>query len=302
MIIIDELINKKLAKYYKGNEISKSLKSMIHVETIYKMQLPDKVWDLIKQFMIYDKEYYKVVMESKNGYIIKNGKFFTIPRVFNNLRLTELDLDDNQIKDITALTNALSTNTTLTTLSLWKNQITDITALANALSTNTKLTTLRFGCNPSPLIRQIQRDAQSTNTTLTELSLRLNQITDITALGNALKTNSTLTELYLGGNQITDIKALANALSTNAKLTFLYLNSNQITDITALANALLTNTTLFELHLWSNQITDIKALANALKTNSTLKRLWLFDNQIADNDKDILRRAWTDAWDKSLFL
>ena len=36
----------------------------------------------------------------------------------------------------------------------------------------------------------------------TELYLGFNQITDITALGNALNTNSTLTELDLGGNQM----------------------------------------------------------------------------------------------------
>ena len=71
-MIINTESNKKIAKYYKGNEISNSLKSMIHVETIYKIQLPDKVWDLIKQFMIWDKEYYKLLMESKDGYIMTN--------------------------------------------------------------------------------------------------------------------------------------------------------------------------------------------------------------------------------------
>ena len=221
-MIIDTLQNQKLATYYKGNEISNSLKSMIHVNTIitYKIQLPDKVWDLIKQFMIYDKEYYKVVMESENGYIIKNGKFFTIPRIFNNARLTSLDLDDNQITDITALTNALSTNTTLTVLSLSGNQITDITALANALLINT-----------------------------------------------------TLTVLILSGNQITDITALANALLTNTTLTVLILSRNQITDIHGTRQRSETNTKLIELHLWENQITDITALGNALNTNSTINRI-----------------------------
>ena len=55
-----------------------------------------------------------------------------------------------------------------------------------------------------------------------------NQITDITALGNALNTNSTLTELYLSVNQITDITALGNALNTNSTLTTLWLDNNQI--------------------------------------------------------------------------
>ena len=45
-MIIDTLQNQKLATYYKSNEISNSLKSMIHVKVTYEIQLPDKVWDL----------------------------------------------------------------------------------------------------------------------------------------------------------------------------------------------------------------------------------------------------------------
>ena len=62
----------------------------------------------------------------------------------------------------------------------------------------------------------------------TELWLHNNQITDITALGNALNTNSTLTTLGLGDNQITDITALGNALNTNSTLTKLHLLNSQI--------------------------------------------------------------------------
>ena len=80
MIIIDKLQNQKLAKYYNGNNISNSLKSMIHVNTIitYKIQLPDKVWDLIKQFILYynDEPYLaiKIYKYNKNKiYIIKKN-------------------------------------------------------------------------------------------------------------------------------------------------------------------------------------------------------------------------------------
>ena len=180
MIIIDELINQKLATYYNGNNISNSLKSMIHIETIYKIQLPNGVWKLIKEFMIYGKDECILATkfyQSKEPYIIHQGKFFTIPSVFNNYTLTELHLENNEIKDISTLANALNTNSTLTYLNLSDNQITDVTALGNALNTNS---------------------------TLTELRLYHNPITDITALGNALHTNSTLDYLYLGGNQITD--------------------------------------------------------------------------------------------------
>ena len=218
-MILDTLQNQKLATYYKGNEISNSLKSIIHViPAQYKIQLPDKVWKLIKEFMIYGTDECILATkfyQSKEPYIIHRGKFFTLPNVFNNSTLTKL----------------------------WLNE---------------------------------------------------NQITDITALGNALNTNSTLIRLYLSDNQITDITALSNALNTNYTLTVLVLGSNQITDITALGNALNTNSTLTYLDIYDNQITDITALGNALNTNSTLTTLELSLNQITDNDKDILRQAWGD--------
>tara|TARA_Y100000389_G_scaffold97142_1_gene93931 strand:+ start:775 stop:1305 length:531 start_codon:yes stop_codon:yes gene_type:complete len=153
-MILDTLQNQKLATYYKGNEISNSLKSMIHVNTIitYKIQLPDKVWKLIKEFMIYGKDECilatKIYQSKKVFCIIKQGKFFTIPSVFNKkYTLTRLNLDKNQITDITALANALNTNSTLTYLNLAWNEITDITALANTLRTNSTLTKLNLQYN-----------------------------------------------------------------------------------------------------------------------------------------------------------
>ena len=237
-MILDTLINQKLDKYYKGNDISKSLKSMIHVKLTYEIQLPDKVWTLIKQFIIWDKEYYKLVKETDNAYIIKNGKFFTIPSVFNkftaigNARNSHIELRELRKLDLDRNPQYYITDSL-------KNPITDIMALGNALSTNS---------------------------TLTELYLGWNQIRDITALGNALKTNSTLTTLWLWRNQITDITALANALNTNSTLRDLNLSRNKIKDITALANALNTNSTLNTLYLKSNRITD--------NDKSLIRRAW----------------------------
>ena len=149
-MIIDTLQNQKLATYYKGNEISNSLKSMIHVETIYKIQLPNKVWDLIKQFMIYGKDECILATkfyQSKEPYSIHQGKFFTIPRVFNNSTLTGLYLSGNEITDMSALGNAFNTNSTLTRLDIGGNQITDISAIGNALNTNSTLTELSLSSN-----------------------------------------------------------------------------------------------------------------------------------------------------------
>ena len=86
-------------------------------------------------------------------------------------------------------------------------------------------------------------------TSLTELRLNDNNITDISMLGGL----TSLTELRLNDNNITDISMLGGL--TN--LERLFLANNNITDVSALAG--LTN--LIELFLRFNAITDITALA-----------------------------------------
>jgi Leucine-rich repeat (LRR) protein len=101
---------------------------------------------------------------------------------------------------------------------------------------------------------------------LTELDLRGNQISDIKPLQSLTK----LTWLVLGTNQISDIKPLQSL----TKLTAIELNNNKIIDITPLQS--LTN--LNSLLLNNNKITDIKPL------QSLTKLTWMFlgDNQITD--------------------
>lgn len=107
--------------------------------------------------------------------------------------LTELDLSENQIQNISVLANL----TQLTELWLYNNQIQDITPLANL----TQLTRLSLWGNQiqdiAPLANLIQ---------LTRLDLRYNQIQDIAPLTNLTQ----LTYLWLSDNQIQDITSLAN--------------------------------------------------------------------------------------------
>ena len=103
-------------------------------------------------------------------------------------------------------------------------------------------------------------------TNLTDLTLDLNQITDISPLAGLTK----LTYLALYGNGISDISPLAGL----TKLTGLWLHYNNITDISALAG--LTNLT--SLALSNNNITDISPLAGL----TNLTRLRLFNNNITD--------------------
>ena len=100
----------------------------------------------------------------------------------------------------------------------------------------------------------------------------------VAVLSEALKVNSTLVDLMLTINGISDAVALAEMLKINTSLTKLgLLGAACDTGIAALAEALHTNRTLKELVLCDPDIgaTGASALAQALKTNTTLKRLFL---------------------------
>ncbi|MEG4338481.1 leucine-rich repeat domain-containing protein [Microcoleus sp. D3_18_C2] len=108
--------------------------------------------------------------------------------------------------------------------------------------------------------------AQQILSSMTELNLCGNRITDISSLGSL----TNLTTLNLTLNKITDISSLGSL--TN--LTTLNLNYNQITDISILGS--LTNLTT--LHLGYNKITDISFLGSL----TNLTRLDLDKNEITD--------------------
>ena len=103
-------------------------------------------------------------------------------------------------------------------------------------------------------------------TSLTRLTLHLQQISDISLLSELIN----LTVLHLPGNQISDLSPLAEL--TN--LTSLMLSENQISDISPLAGLM----NLRGLNLARNQIVDISLLAEL--TNLTF--LELNGNQILD--------------------
>ena len=112
-------------------------------------------------------------------------------------------------------------------------------------------------------------DAQAADrilSSMTELDLSKNQITDISSLGSL----TNLTTLALFDNRITNISFLGSL--TN--LTTLDLSYNRITDFSSLGS--LTNLTT--LNLYNNQITDISFLGSL----TNLTTLHLGDNQITD--------------------
>ena len=96
------------------------------------LHIIEELWMLIKAFMIMSDEHRDLcrrVSASQKGVVIRDGvivPFLYFTNIFNRRAGTELDLSGNQITDITALGNALKTNSTLNELYLLDNQITDI--------------------------------------------------------------------------------------------------------------------------------------------------------------------------------
>ena len=125
-------------------------------------------------------------------------------------------------------------------------------------------------------------------TSLKDLRLAHNQLTDATEIGNL--TSLTLLMLHynqLGGNLPatgltslmlgdTQLRGRLPTFSQLTNLQKLWLQGNQITDISSLAN--LTTSSELELSLSYNQVTDISPLENL----TNLRGLWLIDNQVTD--------------------
>ena len=94
------------------------------------------------------------------------------------------------------------------------------------------------------------------------------------SIGELLKTNNTLTYLSLRNNNITDVQSIGEGLKTNNTLE-LFLDNNNITDVQSIGEGLKTNNTLWGLDLLIIillMIVEYKVLLMD-KTNNTLKTL-----------------------------
>ena len=192
------------------------------------------------------------------------------------MSLESLDLEGNQIRDISPLVNAkkleslslaqnpelkeidsISSLTNLKYLSLSENRIEDISAISKL----TALESLNLSRN------RISNIAPLSNLTKLEvLDLSLNKVHDISAVAKL----TLLKELNLASNQINDISPLKGLVD----LTRLILDSNYIKVIQDLESL----TDLKELSLADNEIQDVSPLA----TMAGLEQLDLSNNKIED--------------------
>ena len=181
------------------------------------------------------------------------------PEVSKLTRLTKLNLDDNQIKEIRNLEKLKK----LSDLNIMSNQITEIKNLEKL----TRLESLALNHNNIKEIKGLEKLKA-----LESLQLYLNQITEIKGLEKLIS----LTVLDLGRNKITEIKNL----EAHTKLWSLRIDQNQITEITGID----TLTRLRVLDLSKNKITEIKGIA----TLTNLLELNIEDNNIKTLPQSIL--------------
>jgi hypothetical protein len=145
-----------------------------------------------------------------------------------NRSLSKLDLGGNKFGDAggKALAGALKVNTTLTELGLQNCDLRDITDLANTLKVNRSLSKLRLGRNQiGDAGVKALAGALTANTALNELNLWDCGFKNITELADVLKSNRSLSILSLEQNKFGNAggKALAGALKVNTTLTQLHL-------------------------------------------------------------------------------
>ena len=194
--------------------------------------------------------------------------------------LSELEIRDKGIKDLTGIENAQN----LMKLLLYHNDISDISPLSNL----TQLHWLYIGPNNISDFTQLSRLVH-----LRLLDISGNAITEIPPLkdlihldflnlsGNRISAISPLTayrkleKLFLSNNSISDI----SSLSEITKLKVLHLSGNTISDVSPLTKL----TQLENLHLSSNQISDVSPLTGLIN----LRELYLQGNPIK-NRKPLL--------------
>ena len=206
--------------------------------------------------------------------VLNNCSLSTTAGLESAVSLVELDLSENTIRNIDALSNMKK----LQKLNLSHNAVNDVTPLAT-LST---LTVLDVSYNSLTSITPI-----TSLTGLNEVYAGSNTLKNITGFQQL----TALTKLNLSYNEIGDI----SPLSSCTQLTDLDLKNNSLTDISALsglnllANLNFANNKVTALPQWSTScaLVNIDGSYNALDTLTPLKGLKHLNNVFMDHNKGI---------------
>ncbi len=171
----------------------------------------------------------------------------------HELRITEINLTNTQISDISALKGL----TALTTLYLNRTQVSDISSL-RGLTALTRLSLVDTQVSDVSVLRGL--------TALNYLDLRSTPVSDVSALQGL----TTLTMLDLGHTSVSDVSALQGLTSLKG----LGLMYTPVSDISALKGL----TALETLFLKHTQVSDV----SALKGLTALTDLYLSGTQVKD--------------------
>ena len=238
----------------KKRSISSSLLRCVHV----RLELPHRIWEIIKEFLIMTKEHYKLCQyASRNGVYIKNGvivDFRYYKNIFKKLKRCHVfgssfsrngpcfnfgrktisrkkddtfifNLSYKKLLNISTIGKVLNLNERITSLNLSNNELINIECLKNALKTNVSIKEIDLSHNKIKCIKPLAI-ALKRNKVLEKLDLSMNEITDITFLAEVLKKNTTLKELFLQNNRIL----------SSLPLEFILLHNTSLTEITIITN------------------------------------------------------------------
>jgi Ran GTPase-activating protein (RanGAP) involved in mRNA processing and transport len=203
-------------------------------------------------------------------------------------------------EDLDEIIKEMETNSALSEIKLSNNLMTLADGrFATALASNTSIQNISLHDNniSDEGVRSMA-SALKNNNTLRCINLSGNTISKAGAqyLAEALMVNTSLDKIYLQSNKIGDegVRSLAGSLKNNNTLVYIFLCGNQISKVGAkfLADALMVNTKLESINLNGNMIGDgVKSLAKALKVNKTLKRINLSGCKISEVDAQFLAEA-----------
>ncbi|MDP5110348.1 MAG: hypothetical protein NWP47_03060 [Rickettsiaceae bacterium] len=187
-------------------------------------------------------------------------------------------LSENSIKNdgLKAIIEAINIHNSVIDLQVDSNDIDDLSESAEALKNNRSLKKIDFSANNlgDEGAKILSTILEIGNINLAELILINCEIKDegVRYLASALKKNDTLESLFLESNEIKDQGAeyLATMLETNNALVMLYLNNNQITNIGAefFIKVSKVNITIHFISLDFNKISDelLQVIDNSLNT------------------------------------
>jgi Ran GTPase-activating protein (RanGAP) involved in mRNA processing and transport len=223
-----------------------------------------------------------------------------------NDTIQSLTLNKNGMteNDIIEFSKMIGKNTSLRELTISENYFENgMNALSRSLGVNTSLRKIAIiDCDiiDEDLVELSLLLHENTNTTLQEINLSKNRISDegVSNLASSLEKNTTITSLDLSDNNITykGASALAEIIFENTNnLQKLILSKNRISDKGAsfLASSLQETNSITSLDLSSNNIgyTGASSLAKMIFLNTALKELHVEDNDLTENGRKEIREA-----------